>query len=183
MAGTLTVQNLQGPTSGANANKIIIPSGQTLHAAGHVVQVVQAASTTKLETTTPNVWYDCGAVLSITPTSSTSKIYLSNSATGIVRATANISIGLRLLRNVNGGGWDVVTQRSRHGYWGSAINTYTSVHYGMEYLDSPNTALTTQYKIQLYLTVSGSNVRYNDTENLLTPNTSESTLIAQEIAQ
>jgi len=49
MAGTLTVPNLQGPTSGANANKIIIPSGQTLDAsggtlvpsAGQVVQVVQ----------------------------------------------------------------------------------------------------------------------------------------------
>ena len=32
MAGTLTVQNLQGPSSGANANKIIVPSGQTLDA-------------------------------------------------------------------------------------------------------------------------------------------------------
>ena len=33
MAGTLTVQNIQGPASGANANKIILPSGQTLDAA------------------------------------------------------------------------------------------------------------------------------------------------------
>ena len=32
MVGTLTVQNLQGPTSGANANKVIIPSGQTIDA-------------------------------------------------------------------------------------------------------------------------------------------------------
>ena len=47
MAGTLTVQNLQGPSSGANANKIIVPSGQTLDAsngftppAGHIVQTV-----------------------------------------------------------------------------------------------------------------------------------------------
>ena len=49
MAGTLTVQNIECPSSGANANKIIIPSGQTLDAsegfvppAGHVVQVVSA---------------------------------------------------------------------------------------------------------------------------------------------
>lgn len=49
MVGTLTVQNLQGPASGANANKVIIPSGHTLDAsggtlvpsAGAVVQVVQ----------------------------------------------------------------------------------------------------------------------------------------------
>jgi hypothetical protein len=47
MVGTLTVQNLQGPTSGANPNKVIIPSGQTLDAsngfvapAGHIVQTV-----------------------------------------------------------------------------------------------------------------------------------------------
>ena len=46
MAGTLTVQNLQGPSSGANANKIIVPSGQTIDAsAGTLVpasgQIVQ----------------------------------------------------------------------------------------------------------------------------------------------
>ena len=34
---TLQVENLIGPTSGSNANKVIIPSGQTLHAAGHVI--------------------------------------------------------------------------------------------------------------------------------------------------
>jgi hypothetical protein len=32
MAGILTVQTIQGPTSGANANKVIIPAGQTLDA-------------------------------------------------------------------------------------------------------------------------------------------------------
>ena len=48
MVGTLTVQNLQGPASGANANKVIIPSGHVLDAsagfvpeAGAVVQCVQ----------------------------------------------------------------------------------------------------------------------------------------------
>ena len=39
--GTLTVQTLQAPTSGANANTILVPSGQTVHAAGSVVQVQQ----------------------------------------------------------------------------------------------------------------------------------------------
>ena len=46
MAGTLTVQTLQGPSSGANANKVIIPSGHTLSAEGHVVQVVQYHTST-----------------------------------------------------------------------------------------------------------------------------------------
>lgn len=42
MAGTLTVQNLQGPTSGANANKVIIPSGHTfIPSSGQIIQTVQ----------------------------------------------------------------------------------------------------------------------------------------------
>ena len=46
MSGTLQVGNIIGPTSGTDANKVIIPSGQTLDAsngfvapAGHVIQV------------------------------------------------------------------------------------------------------------------------------------------------
>ena len=35
---TLHVENLKGLSSGSNANKIIVPSGQTLHAPGHVIQ-------------------------------------------------------------------------------------------------------------------------------------------------
>ena len=46
MASELIVQTLKGPTSGANANKILIPSGQTLSAAGHVVAVYKAFSNT-----------------------------------------------------------------------------------------------------------------------------------------
>jgi len=49
---TLQVENLIGQTSGSNANKIIIPSGQTLDAsngfvapAGSVIQVVQSTGT------------------------------------------------------------------------------------------------------------------------------------------
>ena len=64
MAGTLTVQNLQGPTSGANANKIIVPSGQTLDvsggtltpSAGQVVQTVQDRSTSDLQTTSTSAY-------------------------------------------------------------------------------------------------------------------------------
>lgn len=59
MAGTLTVQNLQGPSSGANANKIIVPSGQTLDAsagtlvpsAGQVVQYNWYPNTVSFDST------------------------------------------------------------------------------------------------------------------------------------
>ena len=38
MASELIVQNLKGPASGSNANKVIVPSGHELTAAGHVIQ-------------------------------------------------------------------------------------------------------------------------------------------------
>ena len=51
MAGTLTVQNIQGPASGANANKIIIPSGQTLSVTDGVQPIdLPAGSTLQMQT-------------------------------------------------------------------------------------------------------------------------------------
>ena len=46
MASELTVQTLRGPTSGANADTVLIHSGQTLHAPGHVIGIAHAVSTT-----------------------------------------------------------------------------------------------------------------------------------------
>ena len=54
---TLQVENLIGPTSGSNANKVIIPSGQTLEInswtppTGTVLQFVQADNYNGVETT------------------------------------------------------------------------------------------------------------------------------------
>lgn len=54
MAGTLTVQNIEGPSSGANANKVIIPSGHTLDVSGGTFTPSegQVVKTTRYTTTT-----------------------------------------------------------------------------------------------------------------------------------
>lgn len=60
MASELYVETLKGLTSGANANKVIIPSGQTLDAsageivpsAGQVVQVVSAENSSNVQVST-----------------------------------------------------------------------------------------------------------------------------------
>ena len=48
---TLFVENLKGPTSGSNANKVTIPSGQTLTVSGGMVppagQIVKVGATTQ----------------------------------------------------------------------------------------------------------------------------------------
>ena len=79
---TLQVENLIGPTSGANANKVIIPSGQTLDAsngfvapAGSVVQVQNAYSNTQVVSTTSGLAIN-GVSLSFTPKYGNSKLVI-----------------------------------------------------------------------------------------------------------
>lgn len=56
MGSTLSVTTLQGLTSGSDANKIYVPSGHTLYAPGHVLQVVQGIGTSiTVASTTPTV--------------------------------------------------------------------------------------------------------------------------------
>jgi hypothetical protein len=169
--------------SSLQVDSISSMGGGHVDGAGKVVQVVQTESTTITEIMTEKVWVDCGAVLSITPTFSNSKVYLSNSAVGIASAVVNVGVALRLIRSVNGGGWDTVIQRARQCYFGDELGGYSATNYGVEYLDSPNTTLPTEYKIQLYVSTPGSNVRYNATDGTISPRTSTSTLTAQEIAQ
>jgi hypothetical protein len=98
MVGTLTVQNLQGPTSGANANKVIIPSGQTIDAsagtlvpsAGAVVQVIQEYNPSASHiTTTSGSLVASGITASITPKYSNSLIIVEYSCTMGISATAS----------------------------------------------------------------------------------------------
>ena len=80
MASELIVQTIQGPSSGVNANKVLIPSGHTLDvsggtlvpSAGAVVQVVSANFTTDTTYSSSGVVKILG--LDITPTSASSKI-------------------------------------------------------------------------------------------------------------
>ena len=65
--GTLTVQTLQAPTSGANANTILVPSGQTVHAAGSVVQIVRGIGASGAPTSSSSSFVDEGIQATITP--------------------------------------------------------------------------------------------------------------------
>jgi len=100
MAGTLTVQNIEGPSSGANANKVIIPSGQTLDAsggtmlpsAGQVAQVVKSAKNTSASdsSTTTLAEISSDYRISLTPKFSDSFILLT------FQAGFNVGDGTRM---------------------------------------------------------------------------------------
>lgn len=97
MSGTLTVQNLQGPTTGANANKVIVPSGHTLDASegftpptGHVV---------KTSTWKP-IFSSTLATTTMTDLATATFDFTQNSiinVTGMVRTRHNGSSGWRLV--------------------------------------------------------------------------------------
>ena len=89
MASELSVQTIKGPASGGNANKILVPSGQTLDAsagtlvpsAGAVVQVVESVRTVWTSTAT-SYFVSTGHSVAITPTSTSNKILLTGSHNG-----------------------------------------------------------------------------------------------------
>ena len=78
---TLHVENLKGLSSGANANKIIVPSNQTLLAGGHVVQVKTGGSSTYL---TLNSTSGVNALTGLTATiATTSNVFIMMNLNGI----------------------------------------------------------------------------------------------------
>ncbi len=83
MASDLTVQTIRGPGSGANANQILIPSGQKivateggLVAPGQIIQIVQTTFTSSVYLANPSSATSVGHTISITPKSVTSKVLI-----------------------------------------------------------------------------------------------------------
>ena len=164
MASELTVQTLRGPTSGTNANKVLIPSGQTLHAPGHVIQVVSTTKTDAFSVSANNGYHDVtGLSLAITPSSTSSKILMQ----------VNISVtsderyaGVRLRRgstDIAFGDADGIRQQVTVGIASNQDeihNIHVMRNSSASYLDSPNTTSATTYKVQVGNIHSGSAIVY-----------------------
>jgi hypothetical protein len=84
MASEIIVNTIKAPTTGANANKVIIPSGVTLDAsggelttpAGHIIQVVEATTATNYGNITSTSFVEVSPDLrcTITPKFANSKL-------------------------------------------------------------------------------------------------------------
>ena len=113
MAGTLTVQNLQGPSSGANANKIIVPAGQTfIPSSGQVVQTVTNTSTANTNITSSSTWVALNETeISITPKMAGSKfIYTVSIGVEFDGTTFSGSNGLKPYYSINSGSYTAHTE-------------------------------------------------------------------------
>ncbi len=165
---TLHVENLKGLSSGGNANKVIIPTGQTLEVtdnirhddmpAGAVLQVVEqegngsssqgyGTSTNYSSTSFVNVDQ---AALTITPKFATSKILLLLSNHVYVTAhTTNEWRGARF--RIQRGSTDILTDGNAYGeafYLVGDSDRYMTHQAKMVY-DSPNTTSATTYTLQV----------------------------------
>jgi len=171
---TLHVENLKGPTSGDNANKITIPTGQTLSAPGHVVQVVHNTTSTEAVITSGS-HVDTGLSASITPTSTSNKILVI------------VTVQLRLQANASsdsGAGWKLLrgstalrttpTNYNNYVYGGSANGEFRGTE-SFSFLDSPATTSSTTYKVQ--------GARYGSSVFKVQDNNTFSEIVLMEIAQ
>ena len=163
MASEIIVNTIKAPTTGANANKVIIPSGVTLDAsagtlrpsAGAVVQVVhnfmtnnQTASGNSSSSTT---FAEVNSQMrtTITPTSASNKlIIMAGLGVGGYNNTAHdVDVGLRL-KEINNTHYFPETRYRVYDYGGSGTYTQTGAH--CQYEHSPNTtsALTYTWEIR-----------------------------------
>ena len=113
MASEIIVQTIKGPTSGANANKVIIPSGQTLDAsegfippAGHIVQVGISRSTASEYFSTTNTFFALsGTNLSMTTKQDNSLFIYQATLSLEADATGPHNSFFRYKYRINSGSW------------------------------------------------------------------------------
>ena len=166
---TLVVENLNGPTSGGNANKVIVPSGQTLDAsAGTLVpsaaQIVQNVVGSRWTTQTVNnsTSYVDLTSLAITPKYSNSliKVCFSYMAGG--------GHALRLYRDSTVIFQPTNTYMIYDGYeytnqqgWNN--NSHRRIQY-MSFVDTPSSTSSVTYKWQAgaYPAANNSGVGFNE---------------------
>ena len=143
-------------------------TGSVVHAAGHVIQVVNGSSSTGVTNTT-DTYADTGVTATITPRFATSKILVNAHIMGIENNVASIGVFLKRLR----GSTDLSEFAKYVGYAGVAYSNHPNI----SYLDSPSTTSATVYKVQFRKGTSTSGNAY------MNANSCTSTITLMEIAQ
>ena len=182
MASELIVQTIQGPSSGANANKVLIPSGHTLDvsggtlvpSAGQVIQQVYTVGTGGGASTTSSTAVSTGLSVSITPKYANSKLKVTLLSGRNYQGSSSSQMDIYLYRDGSS-----ISQRTR---WTSVYNnSASSIHYGswscVEYLDASSTASTT---FEIYFRTSSGTSYFN---NAADNSDVQPWLIVEEIAQ
>ena len=173
MASELYVETLKGLTSGANANKVIVPAGQTLYAPGHVLQVIQDVATAQV-TISAAAGADVGLSVTITPSSSSSKFYISTDINA--RVNYSVGMGIEIKRSSDGGSTfsNVLQSTQDYDLYNDITTSNLRLRGSWSYLDSPATTNQLIYKIRARSYATGNTLYVN--------NSGQSMLTVMEIA-
>ena len=189
MASEIIVNTIKAPTTGANANKVIIPSGVTLDAnagdfippAGAVVQVTKVGHSTATSNTSSS-YTDTGLTGSITPKFSNSLILIIVSANVSTAGSNGNEIANRLYRSAPTTSTIQEIQRAMLLHGASGGNHQGTYHAGVTMFDTPGTTSTCTYKWQFKVISGGGEIRHNDYAVSGVP-TNQARIILMEIAQ
>lgn len=142
--GTITTSSGSGTiTLGQSGETISVPSGVTMSGMGKVLQVVQTVFTGAKSTTSTSLADVSGASVSITPSSTSSKVLVLVNANDVQKSNADVYGTIALLR----GSTEIAQLGGQIGFTGSAsYNNVGSV--SGTYLDSPATTSATTFKLQ-----------------------------------
>ena len=163
---TLTVKELAAPTG----YDLKIASGETLDLksqgtvtmpTGSILQVVSATSTGNLSTTSTS-YVASNLSATITPTSTSSKIYIN--MTGFMQQAAHQNHGyITIYRDSTDLGALGSGSGSGFGNWYSESGGYAELFCGASYLDSPSSTSAITYKIYVKASSSSSNIGFGNT--------------------
>ena len=174
MASILKVDKIRG--TGLDSDTLSIDGSgnistiKTFSAPGHVIQIVTNTYAT-VTATTSTTFVDTGLAATITPTSSSSKIFVL-AACSMWQNTANGVSSITLYR-----GGSRVSDSAIYGYaYGYGGGSNHVMHHTPTFLDSPNTTSATEYKIYYSIKNLGGTLN-------ICPNSTPSTLTLMEIAQ
>ena len=179
MASELQVTTLRGVPTGANANQVVIPTGQVLTAPGHIIQVQHVHFTQRHHiNTTSRVGLSGQYSVSITPKYSSSKVLVQTNINCIAGNTNTIRAVL--VRNPSGGSAVDVAQLG----WYSTSTNWDPFNTNFCHLDSPATTSALSYyvewrleQVEIYVNYANTNAGFG---NL---NDSRASITAMEIAQ
>jgi len=122
--------------------------------AGSVIHVVQEISNTETRTAGAAGNVDVGPTVTITPTSSSSKIYVIHSAGGYSQNPDDITLGIK--RNGS-----IVHAMGRYGYHNQT--GFESSPFSLHYLDSPNSTSSITYTPFIGQKNNGGDLEHNAT--------------------
>ena len=174
MAGTLSVQKIQGLATSATPTTVEISSGHKLTGAagsivapGQVLQTVEATDSTQT-TTTSGSYVDTGLTATITPSSTSSKI-LAIAKLNIFGGGGGYMIAATMIRTIGGTSTNLAENDGagmiQHNCPDISGNYSIGADHSAMILDSPSTTSAVTYKMQ-FKNNTGSATSYSSVNSL-----------------